>query len=67
MTPENRNPGAARTAAGAEVDRKADSGDITPIAGTLQRRAAARLAARFGLTASVALVVAGLAGLGRRF
>lgn len=65
MAPENRK-GPLGQATPSITDWLAGKSefDNSPIHSPLQRRAAARLAAVFGSSSAVALVVAGLAGLG---
>lgn len=50
----------------AQIEVEINDRDNIEISSAAQRRAAARLAAQFGLSLSVALVVAALAGLGGR-
>lgn len=65
MRPDNRNPEALAGAIRVEcVTVEVNNADPSPICTSLQRQAAARLAARFGLGMSLALVVATLAGIG---
>lgn len=61
---EKRNPEAPGRALRVKSQAEVNTDDTIEISTGTQRRAAARIAAQFGLSMSVALVVATLAGLG---
>jgi hypothetical protein len=63
---EKRKPPAGTGGSNYCVVLEADAFEDSPIASAAQRRVAARLAAQFGLSMSVAIVVAVLAGIGGR-